>query len=296
MENKTLMIKYLQDDNKLIIYDNETLIGSFTIQDIIKYITSNISKIFLKQVDYESTKDVIKKYLCEINEMNVITLKNHLESPIMGNLEIIMKIYNDINKFDIERMQKEIELIDCENSKKIIKVINNLKYLILNHALKLIVNISNAIKNDETKNQLKKSLIKYSIFISNKINHLIYDEINEVIKNNNNLELQLDKMMKIKEINENKIKNFESVVEHQNVLIKKILDYIDMENKDDIYDMPLNDDLLDNSIENMDKDVKDINENVSNLNINVKETEDDGNSFTEDGKKISSINYLTPRN
>jgi hypothetical protein len=261
-------IKFLSEDHRFIIYRGNKILGGFTISQIIKYLTNNISNIFLNNIEYESSVDLIEKYICKYNN-NKITLVSHLESPLMGNIEIMMKIYHEINYFDVNILTKEIDdaEIDIKIKNMIINNMNELTYLILNQSLKIIVNISDIIKNDTKKLDLKNSLIKYSIFITNKINNLLHEKFIQKIKDYQLIEIELEQLKKLKDNTNKKINNIEFMIEKQNLKIQKIIDFIDLDDIENMIDSGVNREL------NVNRESDDNDETSNN-----KESDDNGKS------------------
>jgi hypothetical protein len=288
MNDENIIIKFSQKDNNFIIYDKDKFLGIFGIPHIIKYITSKISNDFLKNIEYESSIEIIEKFFCKFDNNDNINLIGYLNSPIMGNIEIMMKIYSEINKFDQTILQTSIEKIESKPTKNnIIKAIRNLEYLILNHSLKLIVNISDAIKNDISKNELKIKLVKYSIFIVNKINYIICDNISDTKTDILLLNAELEQIKNIKSGFENKFKKIENAIERQNLQIQKIINYID--NSTDI------DSDTDINI-NIDSDTKKNTQNNNNYDLDLinEGFNESDYSYTEETNKKSNVEYLTP--
>jgi hypothetical protein len=292
MNDVNIIVKFSQKDHNFIIYERDKLLGVFGIPHIIKYITSKISKDLLKTIEYESSVEIIEKLFCKFDSNDNLVLIGYLDSPLTGNIEIMMKIYSEINKFDQIVLQNYIESLESQDIKtKIIKAIRNFEYLILNHSLKLIVNISDAIKNNNSKSELKMTLIKYSIFIINKINYIICDNINDTKTDILLLNVELDQMKNIRSNIENKVKKIENTVNEQNFQIKKIINYIDAD-ADDI----LNLDNLDIDENDNDSDKNSDSNNNLELEQNGVEFNDSDYSYTEESNKKTNIDYLTPNN
>jgi len=233
--NKDINVKYSYEDRKFVFYNGDQLLGNMSIDQIIKYSVSKIDNSFLKLVDHEPSVHVIEKFLYKLNDNNEIILTSYLDSPVTGNLEMMMKIYNEINNFENKILQNEIKKIESKEIREnISEQINELIYLILNHIMMLIVNISDAIKGDETKTELKSTLMKYSIFINNKINYIIKDTISHYIDDYKLLEVELDQMRKIKSSTNEKIKNIEKEIKNQNNQINKIVEYINIDDIDNL--------------------------------------------------------------
>jgi hypothetical protein len=300
MNGENIIVKLSQKDNNFIIYEKDKLLGIFGIPHIIKYITSKISNDFLKDIEYESSIEIIEKFFCKFDNNDNIILIGYLNSPIMGNIEIMMKIYSEINKFDQTILQTSIEKIESKIIKnKIIKAIRNLEYLILNHSLKLIVNISDAIKNDNSKNELKINLVKYSIFITNKINYIICDNISDTKTDIILLNAELEQMKNIKSGFEKKFKKLENAIERQNLQIQKIINFIDIDTDIDINtDTDTDTDTDTNTDADIDINIDNLNQNNDykndDLHLINQEFNDSDYSYTEETNKKTSVEYLTP--
>lgn len=274
---KKISIKFIQKEQKFIVYKEENLLGLFTMLGIIKYITSDISTKFLESVEYNQNKEFIEKYFCKKSDDGKIALSGYLDSPIMGNIEVVMKIYAELIKIENNLIQYEInKLENIEERKNITARIKDLFYLILNHSLKLITNISDVIKNDKEKGELKITLIKYSIFITNKINDLLCEKINDCKDEYNLLELEIDHIKKTKSYTEKKINSFEKIISIQKSQIDKIIEYIEIDDMDDIMNMEDK-----NTFSEKDEEIYDFNES--------------DNDFSENDGKNIDINYLTPK-
>lgn len=277
---KSLSIKFMQKEQKFIVYKEENLLGIFTILGIIKYITSGVSKKFLDKIEYEQNVEFIEKFFCKINDNGEIILSGYLESPIMGNIEVVMKIYTELIKIEDNLIQHEInKLEDINERKNVSNKIKDLFYLILNHSLRLIINISDVIKNEKEKESLKYSLMKYSIFITNKINDLLYEKMNDCKNEYNLLKLEFEQMKNIKKYTEKKLISFEKKISIQESNINKIIDYIDIDDMDDIMSV-IDTDQNENSSDNLE----------NNYVFN-----DSDNEYSENNGKHVNINYLTPR-
>lgn len=302
MKDKNLIIKFVQEEQKFIIYNNNNLIGIFSIIGIVKYITTDISKNFLKYTEYEQTIDFIEKNFCKLNSNGEITLVSYLESPIMGNIEIMMKIYAELIKIEGNIIQYEINKIENNDEKKnITNRIKELFYLILNHSLKLIVNISDAIKKDETKKSLKISLVKYSVYITNKINSIVYEKINDIKNDYKLLELEINQLNKIKSHNDKKIIAFELQINEQNTKIDKIINYIEIDDMDDLMDLNIDEEIKSNSNNNSSNNSNSNSNSNSNNNSNSSSEKNNGdffndsdNNYSENNSNKISIDYLTP--
>lgn len=305
MNSGNIILGYSQKDNNFTIYDNNKLLGVFGVTNIIKYITAQISHTFLSTTEYESFVPVIEKYFCKFdNATNTISIIGHLDSPLTGNIEIMMKIYQDLVKFNQNILPNElIKIEEPAIRNQIIKTIRNFEYSVLNHSLKIIVNISNAIKHNESKKELKMSLVKYSIFIINKINYIVSDNLNETKNDINIINVEFEQMKKFKLDVDNKIKKIENTIYNQNLQIKKISDYIEVDDMEDIianYNIssPTNEENNNaNQNENSSDENTPKNDDIGQFFYNESDNGWKSSSDSEKEKKDKNINidYLTPK-
>jgi hypothetical protein len=137
--DKNLSLKILKNEHKdsgykIIVNDTDV----FSIADIINYVI-------------DKGNDIIEKYICK-KRNGILILHNYENSPVMGNLKILIHIYNGLREFEnnIENKDRNIYI----------------KFLtaFLNHILKIILYINENIK--DITEQVKHKLLNYSIMIT----------------------------------------------------------------------------------------------------------------------------------
>jgi hypothetical protein len=197
-----ITISFNESEQKFTIYENKKVLGNFNNTQLIKYLTNS------KDIDTLSAKSIIETYICKFDDTGKIVLLNHLQSPFMGNIELIMKLYNSISN-------KEHDII------------KQFSYLLLNHSLKLINSISNIIKHDANKQGLKTMLIKYTMIINHKLNNFIKQEIENKSNDFKSLQNDLIRMGKIKIELYKKIDDINNTIKSQNELINNITRKLD---------------------------------------------------------------------
>lgn len=203
--NNTLIVEFIEDNCEFKIYDNNrNFIGKFTNVQLIKYLTSKINSAFLNDISISSCSNVIELYVCNIYEIDdniKINLHDHIKSPFMGNIEMMMKLYKEISIFDNKNLLSELDKLpthDIKERKRITAVIKQFSYLLLNHMLKLIATISDAIKNDYDKKNLKEMLLKYSAAVVYKLSNFMKHEIEIKIDDYKIVQNDLVRLSKIK--------------------------------------------------------------------------------------------------
>jgi len=162
---------------------------------------------------------------CEIFKINDNNKVELIISPLLSDIPIVMNIYNSIYKYT-SNLQLNTTLLTHEQQ-QIIIILRQLEYQLLSFMMKQIYIISNSIKND---NDLKNSILKYSILISFRFSSLVYEELENKIIDYNSLQTDIIKLSKIKLNLLKKITTLSETIKAQNVelelLLTKITDTI----------------------------------------------------------------------
>lgn len=194
----SILVNFEQDLCKFTLYDpNMQLLGSFTSDDVIKYIKN-------ENITITYAIPLIEKYICIVSKKNEtldIELLDHIKSPFTGNLEMMLNLYCCICKNK-----------DNENNSDIRGFI----YLLLNHILRLISTISDCIKHDNSQIELKHKLMKYTIYINHKISNIIKFDIDKNISNYKKIQEDLVRIGKIKLDMYEKIDKISHLINKQN--------------------------------------------------------------------------------
>jgi hypothetical protein len=205
--NNSIMVNFDEKEYKFTLYDNEkNLLGFFTSTQLIKYVTSKISSImvpFLDHIEIGGSYNIIETYICKVSELEgfvKIILYDHIKSPFMGNIEMMMKLFKGISEYENKLLNAELIKYseDTDVKKKISNMIKQLMYLLLNHSLKLIAAISDKIKDDDSKRDVRDMLLKYSVGIVYKISNFMKFEIENKIDDYKVLESDLVRIGNIK--------------------------------------------------------------------------------------------------
>lgn len=186
-DTNSLMVIHDKDSHKFIIKDNDNVLGHFTVGQIFKFINSDIEG-YLLDVDLGISVELIKRYLLNV-ENDTVTLVSHLNSPITGSIELLVKLYKDIQSFE-EKLNIEYENLS-ENTKNLVKLKNkNFIYGILIHIIKLFATYTST--NKKLPEETKTMISSYSIGATYKINSMIKEDIdsnlNKIISLNNDLQ------------------------------------------------------------------------------------------------------------
>jgi len=237
----SIMVDYDSIHNKFTFYDvSKKLLGSFTAIQLVKYVTSKVCPLFLTNHDAGTSYSVIETFLCKVCETDgffKIELVNHIQSCFTGNIDMIMKLYQGVHQFEMTQLTHELDLCleSSQIKKKIISIIKQLIYILLNHILKLAVTISESIRNDPEKKTLKETLLKYSIGTVYKLIIFMKDEISQKAKDFSLLQEDIVRLSKIKLNLYQKVDMLDKSIKSQNRTISAIVNKLEQSTISDSY-------------------------------------------------------------
>jgi hypothetical protein len=217
-ESNNLVVEHDKVNHKFIIYDNSNILGHFTIGQIFKYINSNIEG-YLINVDLGISVELIEKYLIKADneEINIIS---HLSSPITGNIDLLVKLYKDIQSFE---PQLQIEYEHLNNiTKNTVRLRNKtFVYNILTHIIKLFATYTST--NKKTSEETKSMIMSYSIGAVYRLNTMIKEDIDLIV---NKVTVLSDDLGNLKQIRENmsaQMNKLQSTIATQNEKIDSLI-------------------------------------------------------------------------
>lgn len=195
--NNKIIVETDFTNKSFTFYDSsKNILGVFNIYELIKYITSNVSTNFLTTIDSQSAKPIIEKYICNISVSNnstnyVINMKNWLESPFMGNIYTLVKLYTLINNFEKKELQHELNRLEKHERENVQYIYNKLIYNIISHILKVISILNRKMVNNH---KVRQELIQYSILLVHRLTNFHKREFDN---NNNNISIIKNKLKNI---------------------------------------------------------------------------------------------------
>jgi len=210
---------------KFIFFDRlRNYLGSFTVHEFIRCLTINIDPLFLSGIECDTSRPVIEKFIAKIKtddqtKKQSLILLNYLESPFMGNVELLIKFYSYINEFEQNQYENELSKIQLDNRPKIKSVIDNMIYVLLNHILKIIGAISSKLQN----NKNKDSLLNYSVAIVYRLSKYVHNEIDRGMTSINDLKSNLAKIESTKNELNTRLDAIQRTIEKQNTEIELVL-------------------------------------------------------------------------
>lgn len=170
-------------------YDiNSHLIGSFTINDLVKYISSFVDteNNFMANIDVKIVKSIIETNVCSIiplqtHGMIEIHLQDPIKTPFMGNINVLMIIYKMLKNFESMELEHMLSSVENKVAKETIyRTIKLFNYTFVEHLLKVIAYISAQIKDDSSKASLREKLLQYSVSLVYSTSQYINSELTQM--------------------------------------------------------------------------------------------------------------------
>ncbi len=230
MDDDNILVKYDIMLNKFTFYDRRNyMIGSFTINQLMKYIGNKIDHRFMESVSSDLSEEIITRmvlkatYDQEINDMT-ITLMNYMTSPFMGSIDTLIKLNNGISEYEKCYLENELmHIMDEKKRKKIRKLIKRFIYQLITYTLNIIATMTKEMKYMNTNETLKQDLLKYSVGLSIRLSKSVKNEIEDRMKGFSDLENSMRKLVDIKNTLEHKIDKLHDDMKKQNQGIEDLI-------------------------------------------------------------------------
>ena len=207
--NKQMLISVSKKTNQFSIFDeNNKPIGHFTIFHLVKYLGDvyDVKQQFLKEIDsfqLQKAKELIKILIFKLkynkkNKYTDIVLLNYSESGFMGDIELLIKLNNQLHKYQTKRLYTDLSNVDIENKIKIEQNIKKFIFMLLNYTLQLISKKSDELINKDTNKELKEKLVNYSIGIVYRINIFVQEQLKIINNQNKNIKESIELNIELK--------------------------------------------------------------------------------------------------
>jgi hypothetical protein len=180
-DSKIPTIKY-EKGRKTFSFLNHVgdIVGSFSVPQLIKYLTESESSEFIQRIDQETYREssrIIEQYLLR-KETNRIVLLANTESPFMGDVEMLIRLNKALYNFEQNELHERLEKIESEKiRRRVTLILKRTFYLLLSHTLRVIFIATDAVRNDLGKMELKDHFINYSIGIVYRLAQYVQDQI-----------------------------------------------------------------------------------------------------------------------
>ena len=229
-DKDTIILEYNYKDKRFLFHDkNKSFLGSFTGNEFIKYIVASMVPLFMSGTSCASSQDIIEKYICTVDSSKStinINIKNYLESPFTGQVEMLIKLYKQIEDFEKNQLKEELSLLSEIDKILAEKTFMNLIYCLLNHTLKIIAIVSDIIKN-ENNDDMKNKLLKYSVAIMYKISSVTRGEIDKRIEHIDDLMNEKMRLDSVKDTLGEKVLALEQNILNQDEKITQVIKLIE---------------------------------------------------------------------
>lgn len=226
-DSNNILFKYDDKNNEFYFFDNnQNSIGNLRVLCLMKYIATphDINKQFIKYLEgeeYNRNVDLIEKIIGK-NVLDDTTNKyqfklfDYKNSPIMGDLEILLKLNHYVLDFFDGRLDRELTFVDSKYRNKITDSIEYFIYNLLNYTLLIISIASEKLVHRPDKTELKEKLIKYSIGAVYKISKYVQKKIEQMEIKNINIKKILITNNKLQEILVKKTEEISNELKTQN--------------------------------------------------------------------------------
>jgi hypothetical protein len=232
--NKKLMISANEKLNKFkVVNDDGQDVGYFTIDHIIKYLShpyeDKDDKQVLHELDetaYQKAKELIKLLVFKLeynkkNKSSRIVVLDYNQSGFMADVELLVKLNDMLYKYLENDLNNALAGIKKGSREKMEKNIKKLIYLLLNYTLKLISIISEKLKNNNKREELKKQLVRYSISLVYRISIFVQEQLQIFYDQNKSMKEIMTYNIEIKDEIKDKLNKLLITIQEQNTLISK---------------------------------------------------------------------------
>lgn len=265
--DNAILLDHDQVNKKFILKSNNIVIGYFTAGQILKYLNQNVEG-YLLSIDSNISQNIIEQYLIKDG-----ILLSQLESPITGNIDILIKIYKDVQLF-IEESKAELEKLDEKTIEEVQKTNKKFIYDILSLVIKLFTMFSGTVSQTKITPELQTSILKYTAGAVYRLSSLLHDDVETLQEKIKLYKSDIDDLKSIKTKFNEKLEQFEKSLEVQNDKIDKIILNINKVNEETNRDI-----------------------NTESLQINQTMTNTNTNPSIQLGGNITSITSVdTPNN
>jgi hypothetical protein len=224
---QNMIMLEVKDEKFLFSDNNRVFLGSFNGEELLKYIICKSVPSFLSNVNSSNSKEIIEKYICTVEtektsnsfKYNII---NHLDSPFTGHVEMLVKLYKQIDEFEKTKLNNELSLLPEHYADKAKKTYYSFILVLLNHILKIISILSDIIKNNGDKTLYDK-LLRYSISITYKISTITKTQITEKLNLLDKFLSEKNKLHNIQQILSERIEELEETLTEQDIKISRLV-------------------------------------------------------------------------
>jgi len=210
MGGNNLLVEHIKETHTFTIKNQNTTIGSFTSGQVFKYINPDIDN-FLLDVTLGTSIDIITKYLCKLEDGEIILIP-HTESPITGNIDILVKLYKDLYDYEQNKLSLEIDLPEQTRFRN-----REFIYMILLQIIKLFSAYTTS--NLQITQNVKDLIMKYTIGAVYKLSVMVKDDIDYNLSHIKNLTEDMSNLNKVRKNMQSQIDAISNAIQTENTKI-----------------------------------------------------------------------------
>ena len=219
-DNYDAMIKYNPYDKSFTLFNkNKDLLGNFNTNNVINHVTDFVcpanTNIKFNNTGNDVVKNFIVKNITGGDNNQDIQLYDHDTSVFMGDIESLIRLNNELQKFEEQQLDSYILPYNESQQKMIKEYVKLVIQKLLMHTLKVISIASTKFSklNNET---VKNHLLDYAVGIMYRITKYVKGEMNKFTKSNMKVDKTLTLCHGLKKTLDNKMDNAIDLIKKQN--------------------------------------------------------------------------------
>lgn len=222
---KKIYIKYDTPTKRFNFVDNNNrYTGSLTTYDIIKYFTKiyNTDNKFLENVN-NSNYELVTNFIGDINEQShTISLKDFNTSPFMGDLEMLIKLNDNLQQFEKNELEKELNFVSEKMRERIRGIYYRFVIAIIEYTIRLISSLSDImIGHNEKDARVRSNLILYSSKLIYRLSKYTELQLKFILEKNKKINKNMELSRKLRELVNKRLEKYTRLLEERNVVARE---------------------------------------------------------------------------
>lgn len=190
---------------------------AFNMMQLLKYVGSTTEPEFLPYISgVDSNRNAIIRYIGRITADK--TEFRHSNSPFMRDPDVMIKLNNDLHSFQKNRM------ISVVTNRNTADRINLFIYNLLNHTLKMLMELGPTFKHDRHK---RDDILKYSVGTVFRMTKFIDQRLDNIHKRDAELKNIMTRCAEVRSTAGRKLDRLVRLVDQQNRYLVEVADKID---------------------------------------------------------------------
>jgi hypothetical protein len=219
-----MMVNYEKGDKRFNVRTpKDEYIGSFTASNIIKYAGSLHTPEFMTHIDTKIQTDaeaLIESFVGKISLVSgvpVVNLQTVSHSPFMGDVELLMRLNNDLYRLEKDELEKELRYVD-KKKEHVRFAVKKFIYSLLNYTMSLIAVV---VEQSDTEENISKLLLKYSVGLMYRIFQFVQEQIKNLTEHQQDLFRMVESSNKLRGVIESKVDGLIKSLAEQNEALQK---------------------------------------------------------------------------